>query len=232
MKAYAIVLGGGSGNRMGAEINKVFMPIRGVPAIVRAIAPFTGLTAGVIVVAREEEQTLMRETLRRFGLGTAVCAVVCGGGDRQASVAAGLAALPDDAELVLIHDGARALVTEDVVRRAIVSTETRGSGVASVAVTDTIKRADAEGFAVETLDRAALRAMQTPQAFRVGEIRQAHEIALRDGYLATDDAALLEHAGMPVALCEGSRENIKLTTRFDLLLANAILEARDEEAGL
>jgi 2-C-methyl-D-erythritol 4-phosphate cytidylyltransferase len=232
MKTYAIVLGGGSGRRMGAEINKVFLSLRGVPAIVRAIAPFTGLCAGVVVVAHADERDLMLTTLRRYGLDKAVVKIVCGGTERQASVACGLMALPEDAEGVLVHDGARALVTEDVVRRAIASLEAHGSGVASVPVTDTIKRAAMDGRVLETLDRASLRAMQTPQAFHVSELRRAHEAAQQDGYLATDDAALLEHAGLPVYLCEGSRENIKLTTMFDLRLAETILTARDEEAGV
>lgn len=231
MRTYAIVLGGGSGTRMGAEINKVLLPLRGVPAIVRAIAPFTGLCAGVIVVTRADEQSILKRIVERFGLSRAVCRIVAGGEDRQASVAKGLAALPDDAEGVLIHDGARALVTESVIRNVLAAMEARGSGVASVAVTDTIKRADAEGRAVETLNRDSLRAMQTPQGFRVGDIRAAHDRAERDGYRATDDAALLEHAGIPVYLCEGNRENIKLTTAFDLRVASAILTARDEEEG-
>ena len=231
MKTYAVVLGGGSGRRMGAEINKIFLPIRGIPAIVRAIAPFTGLCAGVTVVARADEVTLMQGTLKRYGLADTVLSVVAGGEDRQASVACGLAALPEDAEGVLVHDGARALVTETVIKRTLYSLEKHGSGVASVPVTDTIKRAEANGRVLETLDRSALRAMQTPQAFRLAELRAAHQAALNDHYIATDDAALLEHAGLPVYLCDGSRENIKLTTLFDLRLAEAILAARDEEAN-
>lgn len=230
MKAYAIVLGGGSGTRMGGEINKVLLPLNGVPVIIRAIAPFTGLCAGIVVVARDAEVELMRDTLKRFGMEKTVLAVVPGGEDRQASVACGLAALPADAEAVLIHDGARALVTEDIIERAIASVQVHGSGVASVAVIDTIKRADENGRAMETLNRSVLRAMQTPQAFWVKDIRLAHELAERDHYRATDDAALLEHAGLPVYLSEGSRENIKLTMLFDLRLAETILEARNGEA--
>ena len=230
MKTYAVVLGGGSGTRMGVEGNKVLLPLRGIPAIVRAIAPFTGLCAGVIVVARDSELALMRQTLAAFGLSKAVLAVVPGGEDRQASVANGVAALPPDAQGVMVHDGARALVSEAVIRRVLESMQAYGSGVAAVAVTDTVKRADAEGWALETLERAQLRAMQTPQGFRVEDLRAAHARAERDRFRATDDAALLEHAGMPVHLCEGSRENIKLTTLFDLRLAEVILAARDEEA--
>lgn len=231
MNAYAIVLGGGSGARMGGELNKVLLPIRGVPAIVRAIAPFTGLCTGVVVVAREIDLPLMRAVVARFGLGRAVCAVVAGGAERQASVARGLAAVPGDADVVLVHDGARALVTEAVVRRALDSALAFGSGVAAVPVSDTVKRADADGMVLETLDRSQLYAMQTPQAFRAADLWLAHERAAQGGYTATDDAALLERAGLPVRLCEGDRENIKLTTPFDLRLAEALLAARDEEAN-
>ncbi|HNW86632.1 MAG TPA: 2-C-methyl-D-erythritol 4-phosphate cytidylyltransferase [Candidatus Limiplasma sp.] len=228
MKTCAIVLAGGSGTRMGAEINKIFLPVRGVPAIIRAIAPFTGLCAGITVVARADEVDLMRTVLKRFGLAGAVQNIVPGGDDRQASVACGLAALPSDAEAVLIHDGARAMVTEAIIRRVILSIQEHGSGVAAVPVTDTVKRTDANGRVTETLNREALRAMQTPQGFKTADLRMAHANAERDGFRATDDAALLEHAGMPVYLCEGSRENIKLTTAFDMLLADAILQAREE----
>ena len=219
MKSYAIILGGGSGRRMEADRNKVFLPLRGIPAIARAIAPFSALCAGAVVVAAAAEVEEMRAVIARCGLDRFVIRVVPGGAERQDSVRCGLDALPADAECVLIHDGARALVTEDVIRRAI----------ESVPVTDTIKRAAPDGLVLDTPDRSALRAMQTPQAFRVELIRKAHEIARRDGFWGTDDAALLEHAGMPVYLCEGSRENLKLTTPTDLMLAGLILAARAEK---
>ena len=179
MKRYVLLLGGGSGQRMGGEINKVFLPLRGVPAIVRAAAPFSGLCAGAVAVARQEELAEMEGVFRRYGLANFVIKVVAGGADRQASVLNGLNALPGDAELVLIHDGARALVSEDVIVRAIESAEGKGSGVAAVPVTDTVKRADKAGRVLETLNREALYAMQTPQAFQLALIRQAHERAER-----------------------------------------------------
>ena len=229
MKSYAIILGGGSGRRMEADRNKVFLPLRGIPAIARAIAPFSALCAGAVVVAAAAELDEMRAVIARCGLNRFVLAVVPGGDERQDSVRCGLNALPQDAECVLIHDGARALVTEDVILRALESVERHGSGVAAVPVTDTIKRAAPDGLVLDTPDRAALRAMQTPQAFRVELIRQAHAAAGRDGFLCTDDAALLEHAGLPVYLSEGSRENLKLTTPTDLMLAELILAARAEK---
>lgn len=229
MKTYAVILGGGSGRRMASDINKIFLPLRGVPAIVRAIAPFTGLCAGAVVVAAEHEANTMRSVIRRCGMDHFVLDVASGGAERQHSVWNGLRALPKDAECVLIHDGARALVTPDVIRRAIASVELHGSGVASIPAVDTIKRADKDGLVLETPDRSSLYAMQTPQGFRTELIFKAHELAQADGYLGTDDASLLEHAGMPVYLCEGDRENLKLTTPTDLRLAELILAMRLEK---
>jgi len=227
MKVYALVLGGGSASRMNGDTNKVFMPIRGIPAIVRATAPFTGICAGAVIVAKPDEVGLMETVVRQFGLARFVLKVTAGGDTRQASVLNGLQALPEDADIVMIHDGARALVTEDVITRALQSAVEHGSGVASVAVENTIKRVDKDNGVIETLDREKLRAMQTPQAFRVELIKQAHDMARRDGFISTDDAALLEHAGLRVFVTEGSRRNIKLTTALDLLLADAILEGED-----
>ena len=174
----------------------------------------------------------MRALLRRYGLDSFVKKVVPGGSTRQESVRHGLDALPGDTDIVLIHDGARALVTEDVIRRAMESAAERGSGVAAIPVTDTIKRVDSNGRALETLNRDELRAMQTPQAFRLSLLRQAHEKAEKDGFLGTDDAALLEHAGLPVYLTLGDPENLKLTTPADLALGEAILTLRREKEAL
>ena len=229
MSSYAIILGGGSGRRMKSDLNKIFLPLRGIPAIVRAIAPFTGFCAGAVVVAAADEVEDMQAILAKYGMGRFVKAVVPGGSERQYSVYNGLKALPEDAEYVLIHDGARALVTEQVIRRALESVELHGSGVAAIPVVDTIKRATADGLVQETPDRASLYAIQTPQSFRMDVIMAAHEKAKEDGFLGTDDASLLEHAGIPVYLSEGDRENLKLTTPTDLELAEVILQIRADE---
>lgn len=229
MSNYAIILGGGSGRRMKSDLNKIFLPLRGIPAIVRAIAPFTGFCAGAVVVAAADEVEDMQAILAKYGMGRFVKAVVPGGSERQYSVYNGLKALPEDAEYVLIHDGARALVTEQVIRRALESVEQHGSGVAAIPVVDTIKRATADGLVQETPDRASLYAIQTPQSFRMDVIMAAHEKAKEDGFLGTDDASLLEHAGIPVYLSEGDRENLKLTTPTDLELAEVILQIRADE---
>lgn len=229
MKSYAVILGGGSGRRMESSVNKIFLPLRGVPAIIRSIAPFTGFCEGAVVVAAAHETEEMKAVLRRYGMDRFVKTVVEGGSERQYSVYNGLKALPADAECVLIHDGARSLVTEAVIQRALESVDQHGSGVAAVSVVDTIKRAHPDGLVQETPDRSSMYAIQTPQAFRLETILKAHEQAHADGFLGTDDASLLEHASMPVYLSEGDRENLKLTTPTDLALAEVILSMRAEK---
>ena len=232
MISYAIILGGGSGQRMGAGMNKVFLPLRGVPAIVRSVAPFSGLCKGAVVVARAEEVDDMRALLSRFGLSRFVLAVVPGGETRQGSVKNGMEALPADAEAILVHDGARCLVTEEVIRRVLEGIEKNDNGVAAVPVTDTIKRASGEGQVLETLERSELYAMQTPQGFKAADLFAAHQKAAGEDYLATDDAALVEYWGKSVYLTEGSRENLKLTTPVDLAFAEAILRDREEREAV
>lgn len=229
MSSYAIILGGGSGRRMGSGRNKIFLPLRGIPAIVRAIAPFTGFCAGAVVVAAPGEVEEMKAVLARYGMSRFVSAVVPGGSERQHSVWNGLQALAPEADVVLIHDGARALVSEQVIRSALLSVAEHGSGVAAIPVVDTIKRACDDGLVQETPDRSSLYTIQTPQAFRRELIVQAHEQAQRDGFLGTDDASLLEHAGLPVYLSPGDRENLKLTTPMDLALAELLLQLRQQK---
>lgn len=232
MISYAVILGGGSGQRMGAGMNKVFLPLRGVPAIVRSIAPFSALCKGAVVVARAEEVEAMQAMVARYGLSRFVLAVVPGGDTRQASVKNGMDALPADAEAILVHDGARCLITEAVISRVLAGIEANGSAVAAVPVTDTIKRAQPDGKVLQTLERNELYAMQTPQGFRAADLFAAHEKAAQESYLATDDAALVEYWGKPVYLTEGSRENLKLTTPVDLAFAEAILRDREEREAI
>ena len=146
------------------------------------------------------------------------------GKERQDSVRNGLAALPEDVTHVLIHDGARCLVDADTIQRVMQATEKVGAAAAAIPVTDTIRQVDAEDLAVATLDRSCLRQMQTPQGFSLPLIRNAHDIARREGILCTDDVALVERIGTPVQLTAGGRNNLKLTTQEDLHMAEAMLQ--------
>ena len=221
MNTYAILLCGGSGTRMGVRENKTLLKIGGAPAIVRSFRAFQPLVKGVVLVTRAEETEVFYEVLAAYGC--APFAITAGGEDRQASALNGLRALPPDADIALIHDGARPFVTEAIIRRVIESVETCGSGVAAVPARDTIKRANQDGKVLETLDRSALWQMQTPQGFFVKDLLAAHASA-QSRY--TDDAALMEAAGHSVRLVLGSPDNIKLTSPEDLRMVNGMLTPR------
>ena len=211
MNAYAVILCGGSGTRMGAKQNKTLLPVDGVPAVVKCVRAFAPLVTSIVLVVRAGEEDAFRQALENAG--ESVPFIVPGGTDRQASALCGLKALPNDADIALIHDGARPFVTRDVIERVLAGVKENGSGVAAVPARDTIKRASPDGLVLETPDRASLYQVQTPQGFFVKDLLLAHG---RVQKRCTDDAALMEAAGFPVRLVMGSYDNIKLTSPEDL----------------
>ena len=223
MNVYAVILCGGSGTRMGGQGNKTLLQTGGVPAVVRSVKAFSGAADGAVLVTRAGEEDIFARALSDHGV--SVLAIVPGGADRQASALCGLRALPEDADVALIHDGARPFVTEDIIRRVIESVKRYGSGVAAVPCRDTIKRTDGNGQVLETLDRSTLWQMQTPQGFYVKDLLAAHAAAAEKARY-TDDAALMEAAGYPVRLVLGSPDNIKLTSPEDLRMVNGMLTPR------
>ena len=221
---YAVVVAAGRGVRMGAAVNKVLLPLCGEPVIRHAVRAFCEADEidGVVVVASADETEQMRAAL--CGLEKA-CAIVPGGSTRQESVKNGLDALPKEARIALVHDGARPLISRELIARCIRQTEDCGSAVVCTPVTDTVK-VEKDGCIVRTLDRSQLRAVQTPQCFFAGELKAAYEAAARDGVSVTDDASVMEHAGHIVHLLESSEVNFKLTTPEDLRRAEDIIGER------
>ncbi len=218
---YAIVLGGGAGTRMGAGVNKVLLPLRGIPVIRRSVEIMARHADGIAVVCPDAERPLFEDALR--GVDREIL-YASAGETRQTSVRNGLCALPDACDYVMIHDGARCLADDGTILAVKRGAEAQGAAAASTPCVDTVKTVDAQGIAVGTPDRSALRCVQTPQAFRRDLIVRAHEAARRDGFVGTDDASLAERIGIPVLLTEGSRRNIKLTTPEDLAVAGTYLE--------
>lgn len=221
---YAVVVAAGRGVRMGAAVNKVLLPLCGEPVIRHAVRAFCEADEidGVVVVASADETEQMRAAL--CGL-EKVCTIVPGGSTRQESVKNGLDALPKEARIALVHDGARPLISRELIARCIRQTEDCGSAVVCAPVTDTVK-VEKDGCVVRTLDRSQLRAVQTPQCFFAGELKAAYEAAARDGVSVTDDASVMEHAGHSVHLLESSEVNFKLTTPEDLRRAEDIIGER------
>jgi len=224
-KAAAIIVAAGRGLRAGPGGPKQFRSIAGQTVVTRAMAPFC--THPGIMAVQPVRHADDAEIFDQAAQGLTYRPAVAGGATRQASVCAGLEALAADApDIVLIHDAARAFVTEAVISRAIEAAGKTGAAIPVVAVTDTIKQVDASGAVDATPDRARLRIAQTPQAFRFDVILEAHRRAAREGRDDfTDDAALAEWAGLTVATFEGDVANMKLTTPEDFAREEARLGA-------
>ncbi len=214
----AIVLAAGSSSRM-AGVDKVWADLCGRPLLAHSLEVFAALDAvtSIVVVAPEDRH----DAVRRLPVGRDV-RCVAGGMRRQDSVAAGIAAAPR-ADWYLVHDGARPLVTAEVVTRVLDAAREHGAAIPVVPVTDTVKRVDADGRVAETIDRAPLRAVQTPQAFAGPLLRRAHAEVTGD---VTDDASMLEAIEAPVATVPGDPTNLKVTTPADLAVARAWLAER------
>ena len=216
---YALLLCGGSGKRMGSlPVGKTLMPVGGIPAVVRCARAFSSADCRLILVVPQGQESLYHDVLDHFGLSARITA---GGKERQDSVGRGLALVPEDGDLVLIHDGARPLVSEKLIRELIRQALISGSAVPALPVTDTLKRADADGTVLGTTDRAGLYRVQTPQVFCAGDLRKARAAAGEGPF--TDDAQVMEQAGFKVHLCPGEANNLKLTYPEDFVMAEKLL---------
>jgi len=225
---WAVLVAGGRGTRMGLPQNKVFTTLLGEPMLALSLQALlaSGEFGGITVVVGKGEVAQAQGLIGRYETPDVPICVVEGGEDRQASVWNGLAAMPPEATHVAVHDGARPLVTSQVITACLASARAFGSGVAAVPLKDTVKRVDGKGIVRETPTRSELRAVQTPQTFRVSLLCEAHQRARQAGLRATDDAALVEAMGVAVHLVESDSENIKVTTPEDILLAEALLAQR------
>jgi 2-C-methyl-D-erythritol 4-phosphate cytidylyltransferase len=219
---WSIVVAGGSGRRFGQM--KQFSLLHGRPVLAWAVDACRPSSSGVVLVlpAADSEATETAPTSESFGAD----AVVPGGATRAESVRCGLAAVPADAAVIVVHDAARPLASSTLFD-AVIAAVTEGGAdgaVPGVPPSDTIKAVDESGWVTSTLDRAALVAVQTPQAFRAAALRQAHAAPLPAG--ATDDAMLVEAAGGTVQVVPGEPGNLKITDPDDLDAAERLLAAR------
>ncbi|MET3510964.1 2-C-methyl-D-erythritol 4-phosphate cytidylyltransferase [Plantibacter flavus] len=228
-----IVVAAGSGMRLGAGIPKAFVSLAGSTVLEHALAPVFRLRDAVqVVVVVPADRVGEAETIGRRAAGKAAdhLRVVAGGDTRQSSVLAGLAALWPGVRTVLVHDAARALTPTDQFERVIDAAERTGWGIVpGLAVNDTIKRVDASDLVEQTVDRAALRAVQTPQAFPRDALVAAFRVAEDRLAAATDDAALYADAGHPVLTVGGSEAAFKITTPWDAQRAERLLADRERD---
>ena len=217
----AVIVAAGKGKRMGTEISKQFLPLCGKEILAHTVEKFekAACIRDIILVTGGDALQDVRQMVQEYGW-KKIISVTEGGKERQQ--------VPQDTEIVLIHDGVRPFVTEEILERSIAAAKETGGCVAGVPAKDTIKVCDAEGFAIATPNRSTLRQIQTPQTFRRKEILAAYEKAKADGFLGTDDASVAEHSGFPVRVIMGSYRNIKITTKEDLLIGAAFLKEETE----
>lgn len=220
MRNVAVVIpAGGVGTRLGQRTPKQFLELGGLPILVATVRSFARHPAvhSVVVAAPGAHARRAARLLARLGRRVAV---VTGGATRQESVWRALRATPAAAEIIMVHDAVRPFVTRRLIDAVLGAAHLHGAAICALPIAETVKRVSG-GFAAETLDRSELWAVQTPQAFRAGLLREAHEKAQRDGVVGTDDAMLVERLGHAVCVVPGSETNVKITTPADLRRARA-----------
>jgi 2-C-methyl-D-erythritol 4-phosphate cytidylyltransferase len=233
-KSFALIPAAGMGKRMGASINKQYLQLDGLPIVARTISIFEQspcIEAIYLVIPAEEIPYCREHVVEACGF-RKVVEIVPGGRERQNSVMNGLNAMRRtvaDDDIVLIHDGVRPLITPQLLLESIEIARSSGAALVAVPAKDTVKTVR-DGIVIDTPPREQLWQAQTPQTFRFATIFDAHTAAERDGYIGTDDAALVERCGGIVRVVRGDYRNIKITTPEDLVLAEAFLAGDKKEA--
>jgi 2-C-methyl-D-erythritol 4-phosphate cytidylyltransferase / 2-C-methyl-D-erythritol 2,4-cyclodiphosphate synthase len=228
----AIIVAGGAGRRMGGGVPKQFLALAGRPLLDRTLscAAAADCVDAIVLALPAGTPAETRESYR--GL-PKVAAVVDGGAERQESVRNALEAVPEDAEVVLVHDAVRPFASPALFLRCAVQARAHGAAVPVIPVRDTLKTWDRAAGSLVTRDRSEFLRAQTPQGFRAGILRDAYRRAAGEGRAATDDASLVEAAGYPVFAVPGEEENIKITLPEDLRMAAGLLaEDPDFRIGL
>ena len=222
---HLLIAAAGSGKRMGASCNKLLLQLAGRPVLAWTID--AALAANEIkwigIVGQPVDKSSIMELVE--GASKPIH-WINGGSTRQESVQLGLAALPSQAKHVLIHDGARCLVEPELINTCAKLVVEGVAVITATPLTDTVKRVDSQGFIIDTPERSELWAAQTPQGFSVPELSKGHQQALEKNWNVTDDASIYESLGWPVRILNAGPYNIKVTTPFDMIVAEAVIAKR------
>ena len=230
IQCIPIVVAAGQGQRMGGQVKKQYLVLDNLPILVRTLVQLDrhGGMDRIILVVPEKDMDICRTQMIKPREFTCSVHLVAGGKNRQKSVQNGIDKAMDLVRdparcLVLIHDGVRPFVPHQLMDQLMQTTIQTGGCIPVLPVTDTLKQVDTQGWIVKTMDRSRMFRAQTPQVFRLDLISQAMNHAVDTGFIGTDDASIMEHAGFKVRTIPGDPANIKLTTPHDLLLARHIL---------
>jgi 2-C-methyl-D-erythritol 4-phosphate cytidylyltransferase len=228
MPYQVIIPAAGQGKRMGAGRNKLLLTLEGVPILIHTLKVFEADAecSGIILAINPSDEQQFKSLLKEYGIHK-VTSLVNGGKERQDSVYNGLMSVQSVDGIVLVHDAARPFIKLETIHNLVDAASRDGGSIVAVPVKDTIKKA-ANSVVAETVERSSLWAVQTPQAFRVSVLLEAHNKALREQFIGTDESSLVERIPHPVSIIEGDYDNIKLTTPEDLYFAEAILRKRKE----
>lgn len=227
-RCAALVAAAGSSSRMGG-INKLLEPLDGIPVLVRTLTALERAQRvdSIVIATREEDLITVSQLCKTYGI-TKCKKVIRGGEDREHSVLLAALEADPDTELLAVQDGARPLVSPDLIDRVIEAAQRCGAAAPAVPVKDTVKTVREDGAVEETLERSRLRAVQTPQVFEASLLKAALQAALEEGAALTDDCSAVERLGKVVYLIEGEETNLKITTPTDLILAEALLVAEED----
>ena len=223
----AVIVAAGSSQRMGSD--KILMKLGPMPVLVRTVLAFQNnpLIDEIIIVTKMDKIEQIAKLCDDSGL-TKVKMVITGGATRMESALAGVSAVRKGAKLIAIHDGARPLITQDVINRTVYAAQKYMSAVPAIPNTDTLKCVDADGVITGTVDRASTYRVQTPQVFEADLIKGALSKAVKDNLPITDDCSAMDRMGIKTHIVEGDNNNIKITTPNDLVIAEAIIKNRGD----
>jgi 2-C-methyl-D-erythritol 4-phosphate cytidylyltransferase len=225
MRCTVIIPAAGSGTRFGAPLPKQFIPLLDVPILIRTLRAIEQASAvqNIIIAASPDFHSFIADLAREYGI-MKIAAIIEGGKERQDSIFNALqTSICASSDIILVHDAVRPFITPDFVESIIEAAWKHGAVVPGLVPKETIKECDEAGLVQTTHERSRLRAIQTPQGFRRELLTEAYSKARQQGFLGTDDASVVEFAGIPVHIIAGREENIKITTPLDFRWAEFLL---------
>lgn len=226
MKTVAIIVAAGSGKRMGLPISKQYLCIRGVPVLAHTLNVFhkSPDIDDIFLVVPSHDIGFVRDSIvQKYGL-SKVTRILAGGKERQDSVKNALDVVDSEYDIVVIHDGVRPFVTQQLIHAVVTEMCVHSAVTVGMPVKETVKVVDGQGWVKSTLNRDEIWITQTPQAFKRDIVKAAYAKAYENRFYATDDAALVERIGVAVKMVEGSGYNIKITTKEDLAVAEKLIQ--------